>query len=448
MNVAAWQSDGADRGLLTESLCQELNARAGYLADGLTALPDKGRLLTQSAALARQEAAFAYASQGTVALTASRHESAAATTPSPVNDLYLSAFHSEHGRALDYTLTQALSAQTRAWLKESIPPEKSPELKHFAAVHANRRKPTLPFDGYFFGYNTPPAGGLSFSCSGWEQVFTRPGQTWIEQAIAVKPAWSPDDDEPERLVRGIWVHRWLEPTQAGTGAVPMPSLKEWQALIQGRAEAVRRRIASHYETAGRALPDWWEELHATAMRGALQLAEQIVASGISGAVNAEYTLPADPLVLIPEVLTLPLRGRIDLLIQTAENVALVVDFKTGKREALKVSRLLKGDGVQLALYTLALNQLGYKQVEASLLTPERTLEPQLSVEALHASELQPLWQAMAQMHRTGTVGHRPAFRDPFRHVGTYPLATLEIPERTLQAKWYLTHPALKPEAVT
>lgn len=448
MNAAAWQPEGADQGLLTESLCHELNLRAGYLADGLTGLPERGRLLTQSDAIARQEAAFAYACQCQVALTASRHESATAMTPSPVNDLYLGAFHLQHGKALDHNLSRALGEQTRAWLEESTAPETPPELGHFAAVHANRRNRALPFDGYFFGYDAPPAGGLAFSCSGWESVFTQPGQAWIEQAIGAEPSWSPDDDEPERLVCGTWVHRWLELAQAGAAAVPLPSLNDWQALIEARAEALRQRLAGCYEAADRSLPDWWEELHATARRNALQLAEQVAGSGLKGEVNAEYTLPAEPLVLVPGVLTLPLRGRIDLLIHTAKDAALVVDFKTGKRDALKASRLLKGDGLQLALYTLALSQLGYAEVAASLLTPERRLEPQLEAAELHAAELQPLWQALAQMHRSGTVGHRPAFRDPFRHVGTYPLATLAIPQKTLQAKWQLTHPTLKPKAAS
>ena len=133
----------------------------------------------------------------------------------------------------------------------------------------------------------------------------------------------------------------------------------------------------------------------------------------------------------------------------------IIDYKTGSRKSLAPSpraktpddriasvmkRLSAGDGLQLALYALALQQLGAPNFRVSLLTPDIELETQLSEADLPAND--PLWRGLATMQDSGAFGMRGELRAEFGFQNDYPLATLAIDSATLDEKWALTHPGL------
>jgi hypothetical protein len=156
-----------------------------------------------------------------------------------------------------------------------------------------------------------------------------------------------------------------------------------------------------------------------------------------------------------------LRGRIDLILAKAaptanrfEKIPLwVIDYKTGKRSSLRssqwksaedirqgvIAKLLKGDGVQVALYALALHQLGAEDIGISLLARGLDLAaPQLTLQEIAAHEQ--IWRELADMQRTGVFGMRGFIRSEFGFTGDYPLATLPVDYDLLETKWPLTHP--------
>ena len=98
----------------------------------------------------------------------------------------------------------------------------------------------------------------------------------------------------------------------------------------------------------------------------------------------EWALHENTVASINDDLRIPLSGRIDLVFST-ENISTikkdepfpdsaafwVIDFKTGSEKALSPSLLMKGEGVQIALYMLALHARGGQHISASLLRPGR-----------------------------------------------------------------------------
>lgn len=445
LNGKQWQPSRGNTGLLDEALCHALNQRAGYASDGAKPVAGRTRLLTPADQTALLEAAFHHlvgSSGAAIALSASRAEAPGATAHSPVNDLFLKAFLEAHHALPDESVCHDLEAQTLAWLGEAEAGAGFSGSAVFSGVHQNRRNPNLPFDGAFFGFDQPPPGGLDLSFSQWENVLKSPGSTWIKQVIRAEPAWEPDGEDSLAQALGLFIHDWLNPVRAEGDWVPLPTESVWRELIMQRADARKGRTAAAYQAAGRRLPDWWEDQHALAAGKALAMA-QAAAAAPAGQVSGEYALPEGELELIPGRLALNVRGRIDLLIhegndpEPSAGPVMLVDYKTGNRKGLTGKTFADGDGLQLGLYALALRKLGYNPVSLCLLTAGSPLKAQLSVEEVEQAGP---WELLAQLQRTGTVGHRGAFRDRFSYAGDFPQAILIIPANILAGKWQRTHP--------
>ena len=137
----------------------------------------------------------------------------------------------------------------------------------------------------------------------------------------------------------------------------------------------------------------------------------------------------------------------------------MVDYKTGKRKNLRSSQwrleddirngvlkqLLKGEGVQVGLYALALGQLGAKNVGISLLARGLDLSaPQLMLPQITCHDQ--VWRELSGMEKSGVFGMRGAIRSEFNFTDAYPLATLAVDYDILETKWTLTHPAFATES--
>ena len=189
----------------------------------------------------------------------------------------------------------------------------------------------------------------------------------------------------------------------------------------------------------RALPDWWASAWEQALGVAAPLAESV--AHVTGRTHTAAEWKFDDTAIPIDSGALHIRGRIDLLLTTGASFedAWLIDFKTGNRKGLSLGNLATGDGVQLALYALALRAAGAQSVGLSLLTPGAELAtPQLTLADLDT--LAPLWRGLWQMQESGVFGMRGALREEYGFRRDYPLATLAIDEEILAEKWTLTHP--------
>ena len=166
---------------------------------------------------------------------------------------------------------------------------------------------------------------------------------------------------------------------------------------------------------------------------------------------AEFPVGREGEVKMADNILLQLRGRIDLVLaqHDAPNFAgqkiWIVDYKTNSAKELKNSdlhdKLVKGDTLQLGLYSLAMRELGAAEVDASILSlAVKNVGPQLSVtrprrthECLRRSRGDAANRRLRHERRSAAA---------FGYGTPYPLATLPIDEEILEDKWALSHPNL------
>jgi RecB family exonuclease len=219
------------------------------------------------------------------------------------------------------------------------------------------------------------------------------------------------------------------------------------ARVRDSAAVFRTRLLEILRACNRPVPDWLLSAWQQALHVAEALAQRVTEVAGQSHVATEWTL-RETAITLGGAAQLEVRGRIDLiltatppLLPVPPNEAWIVDYKTGNRKALSAKALRAGDGLQLALYALALRELGTAQVGISLLTPSLDLvAPQLTLADLRAPEQQRLWRGLHRMQESGVFGMRGKLRDEFAFGGDYPLATLAIDETLLDEKWALTHP--------
>ena len=241
---------------------------------------------------------------------------------------------------------------------------------------------------------------------------------------------------------------------------PMPAPLEILRRVRAEAERFRGEVEALLQMCKRAMPDWW----ISGWRNAFYLADCFGAkvAALDGwpRIATEWRLDSPHTIQLGERDQLHLRGRIDLILARDagdETELWVVDYKTGNRKSLRPSRcetdeefdekfgkkLRCGDGIQLALYALALREKA-KSIGISLLSRSLALDqPQLGLREIGAQK--DFWGALARMQLTGIFGMRGAIRSPWNFTGAYPLATLGIDPDLLEDKWTLTHPALAVE---
>jgi len=467
LNHGRWPQEGTESPFLPDDLVESLNAaavRTGSQGEGhLIVAPGKGYLLSGAEERALAMEAFIgilETDPEAIAVTASVATDEDGTRSGLVSDILLRLFWADRGEMLDDVCRDALREQTRLWLEGWGGPGGPATGKFDAMRHAfeSRRDPQLPFGEFDYGFREPPPGGLRLSCKAWETALKRPASIWYEQVLhafrpvrfSEPPAWN--------LAVGNWVHGWMRaaPDRAApdrAASIPRPDTDQWLRIVEDHADELARSVGEAYRGAGREIPDWWRSTWAEALTGARSLVRAL--GGVAGwpYMAGEYRLPEGARASLPDVLDLPVTGRVDLLLSDGplpepgsedadpeSNGLWVVDFKTGKDSPLNLERLSKGDGLQLALYALALRQWGGDAIAVSVLRLEGDLEPQLDGAAL--SELPDLWIGIQSIQRHGILGQRGAIRSAYAFTGNYPVATLPVPPDVLELKWCLTHPNL------
>ena len=379
------------------------------------------------------------------AVSAQLHDEAAPERPFNPGEFFTRLYFCARGRAVAQDTMTALHAETARWLAASgLWKTSAPDLAPVQATscaYVARRTAGQPFGEYEFALRTPPQPPLRLAAKRWEDALASPAEVWLGAVLGVTASGG-DDETPWALAQGNWVHDWLR-ALAGSAApqtfVPLPAPAELHARVRAAAIAFRERVAAVLATHRRALPDWWASAWEQALGVAAPLAESV--AHVTGRTHTAAEWKFDDTAIPIDSGALHIRGRIDLLLTTGASFedAWLIDFKTGNRKGLSLGNLATGDGVQLALYALALRAAGAQSVGLSLLTPGAELAtPQLTLADLDT--LAPLWRGLWQMQESGVFGMRGALREEYGFRRDYPLATLAIDEEILAEKWTLTHP--------
>ncbi len=459
LNEGEWPPTLEDAGFLGEEEIDKLNrdlrtlntrvTTQGRQGEGHVAVqPGKAFCLgpAQRRALAARQF-FNTLESATVALAVSAqlHDESAPDRHFNPGEFFARLYFCARGRAVAQDTMSALHAETTRWLAATgLWKSTAPDL---AAVQSTRRAydarrtPGQPFGEYEFALSKPPQPPLRLAAKRWEDALAAPAAVWLASVLGVASR-DADEETPWSLAQGNWVHDWLRALTGSAPAqsfAPLPSPAELHTRVHAAARNFRERVSAILATQHRELPDWWASAWEQALGVALPLAESVANVAGRTHAGAEWKLAETELPI--EDGALHIRGRIDLLLTTAASIedAWLVDYKTGNRKALSLKNLAAGDGVQLALYALALRAVGAREVGLSLLTPGAPLDvPQLTLADLDT--LAGLWRGLWRMQESGVFGMSGPLRDEYGFRADYPLATLAIDEEILAEKWTRTHP--------
>jgi PD-(D/E)XK nuclease superfamily len=400
-----------------------------------------------------------------VALTASLVQDAAPERFSNPSEFLGRVYHGVRGQAISQANMRTLREETRRWLDDANLVSRNeraetPRILQTRAAYLARRT-TEPANEYDFALRTAPDEIEPLSVSDTEALLKSPALIWMERFLGVEGA-----DDPTYVWNatiGKWTHDWLAAVFDATETfVALPDEEDFADRILAAAERKRTEVRELCRVAGRRIPDWWD----SGWENALCLAQTL--GRLVGAIEgwkwaaAEWRLKAQPITVCGNHRLL-LSGQADLLLgRTAAlptSLALpelwIVDFKTGNKKSLSpksrkkddprpprvLKSVLKGDALQLALYTLAAQQLGAQSVEVSILSPiVAKPEPQLRDDDF--IDCGPAFRELARMQATGIFGMKGPLRSAFSFSKDYPLATLSVDPEIIDERWELTHPDL------
>ena len=317
-----------------------------------------------------------------------------------------------------------------------------------------RRDSSKPAGEYDFALQ--PNGSYrpvpTLSVTDLERMVSSPAIIWMKRYLGVE---APEDTaNPWAATTGKWVHRWLAniiETRDGKILSAFPTLAKIDERIRFAADeqcAALRRLCG---LAGKVVPDWWSSGWLNARYLARHLGAKIGAAKGWNWMATEWAVGREGAVKIADGVELQLRGKIDLVLAQNDAASFggqkiwIVDYKTGSDRELKTSdlhdNLIRGAPLQLALYALAMRELGAAEVSVSIISlTVKNVAPQLSVDDLAPHK--DVFADLAEMQRTGVFGMKGEIRPAFGYSAPYPLATLPIDNDILEDKWALTHPAL------
>lgn len=409
-----------------------------------------------------------------IAITASASLSDEAQPARALNpsDFFNRLYFCARGKAVSLAALNALQEETARWLHESEQPSETapmPSSRPSKSVLQTRiafdarRDASQPFGEYEFSLRKKIARPIKLSATQWERALAFPATVWMRHLLGVQPRDDGSEGDGWSLAIGQWVHRWLGAVSAAPHKntfVPMPSAAQIMDRTKAHGEAFRTLVSAWLAAIGRhETPDWWFSGWQQALAIAGSLARRLGnAEGCAWMATEWNVFPVE--VELGGGKTLHIHGRIDLILGCGAPLnstdlpaePWIIDYKTGTKKSLSPSarlpedraaklekRLAAGESLQLALYALALRQLGAESLGISLLTPELALDsPQLSLEDINAQ--QKLWLGLYRMQETGVFGMHGPLRSEFSFGSAYPLATLAIDPELLEKKWSLTHP--------
>jgi hypothetical protein len=318
-----------------------------------------------------------------------------------------------------------------------------------------RRDSSQPAGEYDFALRTPNASHRpvpTLSVTDFERMLSSPAIVWMKRYLHVE---APEDAaNPWAATTGKWVHEWLANIIKKRDRKILSSFPPLTKIDEGicfAADGQRAALQHLCSLVGKVVPDWWISGWLNARYLARHLGAKVGTAKEWDWMATEFAVGREGAVQIADGVELQLHGKIDLILAQNEAPSFagqtiwIVDYKTGSAKELKTSdlhdSLVKGTGLQLGLYGLAMRELGAAEVSVSIISLTiKNVGPQLSVDDLapHTD----VFRDLAEMQRTGIFGMKGEIRPAFRYSAPYPLATLPIDNDILEDKWALTHPAL------
>jgi hypothetical protein len=404
-----------------------------------------------------------------IAATASLYSEATPSRIANPSEFFSWLYFNARGRGVSQETLHMLEQQTRSWLKDWSPvdAQKVDSISVGRTRYAfDARRQLRPAGEFEFALRTPPDQEISLSVTQWEQALRSPAIIWMKVFLGAEPDEGANDAWP--LATGQWVHGWLANSVRNNEDREFVSVNRANAIrerIRTQAREFRERVATLCFDHGKVLPDWWRSGWSNALYIADCLAAKLSDLGDWPEMAVEWPFGNPTLIQVQQGATLRVRGRIDVILarhkseqsQIGYEDLWVVDYKTGRQRGFNLKelrkkdtpkrkfrrQLIEGRGVQLALYALAVNALGARNVRLTLLSPAEEFEPQFDLDAVLAQK--DFWIELYRMQRTGVFGMLGPVHADFGFVPQYPLATLPIDVDLLQEKWALTHPAFASE---
>jgi hypothetical protein len=285
---------------------------------------------------------------------------------------------------------------------------------------------------------------VKISCKAMENLLKNPHIGFYDHVLRlpVMP-WRPHGDGKKLLI-GSLVHEFLQIFEAGNKFTRKTSPEIFYENIKSRARRVRESVARACAAADAAVPPGFDISVATAATTAKLLVGALFATGDWKSFCSEYSIPRNLTVKIGDC-RVKLSGRLDFLTSFGEamdygkvgNVpahfpsdAVIIDFKTGGDSELTeknvVWHLQKYDGVQLFLYGIALEAIGFERVKIMVLKPNsRPSNEAISMDYISARSAE-LVDNLARVIRSRLLERRVLgnFRQYFPDL--LPLATTDL----------------------
>jgi hypothetical protein len=319
----------------------------------------------------------------------------------------------------------------------SVPPEAPPALDeseraHMERVHASRRNATMPFDRYMFNFNETQLEPEPWSATDLDTAFNTPA------TFALGVLFGANAREPfaraEAAAVGNRAHRWLRQILGPSGPLAAPaSAAGDEAKLARELAAARRELAEWYGAEDLAMPIWWE----TCLRKTEWAARRCLREA-RGCIGSSYCAVEHPLALTVRTPggSLPLKGRIDILISDSPEIAgarvRMFDFKTGRGSTPTLASLARGEGAQFAAYYLMARDAGAAEAVIGIIKPEERARDVFG--AADEEALRARFGLLAELRRTLRFGRRGPLVSAHGVCETLPMATVPIDPAILEQK--------------
>ncbi|SDU26394.1 PD-(D/E)XK nuclease superfamily protein [Verrucomicrobium sp. GAS474] len=352
------------------------------------------------------------------------------------------------------------------------PSTDSPALDAVAQARRARTDPQTAFNEFSFLLRSGPGKPnplAEITARAAEATLRDPATAWFAHALRLdanereRPEWT--EESRWALFQGNLLHRLIEqsitrlrPATAeglhlGSRWIPIPEIAAWDAALAASLAEGEAELRRAFTAARREPPRWWRSEWQRLATHVGQLARkcraQLPAAFTHIAVEIPLTPPLSDSAGGGESVLPPLlwKGKADLVALDAPTPeeatrAVVIDFKTGEnaRDFSPGETAREGTYFQLVVYAALLRATWPHLRETHALVLHRGAEePAAPVEVDPADPaFAPLWAVLREAWIEGRWGQFLALRERFTQKKAVPLALLDIPAKTLAAKWART----------
>ncbi len=318
--------------------------------------------------------------------------------------------------------------------RRAAPAAGAPVPEGWRAIWTRRRDPAVPFDEYFLGDPSGLRRPGHLSALQIERGIRDPASLWFEAVLrARRVEWRPFARARRKAV-GNAVHKVLAAALRGAPAEGSFTVLDGRPAVESRLAEELRSLRSRWPA-----DRYWDSLHMEVSQAAAQLLCRVFELPRAAFGGVEVPLPRGARVPISDTESLPVSGRMDLVLSDRPgwegSSVEIVDFKTGSDSRLSAATMESGGrSLQLGVYLAAARSLGATG-SVWMLKPE-VLPASLSMDQVDAacSKLLQIGRHLS----LGIYGARTADRDEYSHPFEWPLACAPVAFAILESKFQLT----------